>query len=399
MPCPPPPDEFSGLAYRSAGLHWAARATFIFAAASIAIEAEADSQIDVAIVPTIEFMGWTALVLRHLPDFLEAVQLLNGCLKTLPLSEKSKEHLKDQLSSFDGALGSYFLNFQRDELRQVEGLPDVLEALGLFTARFALLYALGYVDHLRTDGSLPPEQSNEAVQAMVKWLASQPVTDDIRGPLITNRPGHRRLQSTVMGMTVEVVFEGTTTATLVAEAVLASIEACFATAPELRIYPHTERYEIFIVEDPGTISPSFEIDSLKPTARLVWPKDLPLTSFERSTDAIKFLIEASLLTMGASCAWHHGKELVERLARDEAVFDRVAMISNTANSYHRLFTRDLFSLDDLSELIQTTFALRDDRPTIVREKLSDPTGTTRRSSGRWRVGGRSAITATSRCAR
>jgi len=177
-----------------------------------------------------------------------------------------------------------------------------------------------------------------------------------------------------MGMTVEVIFEGTTTATLVAEAVLASIEACFATAPELRIHPHTERYEIFIAEDPGTISPAFEIDSLKPTARLVWPKDLPLTSFERSADAIKFLIEASLLTMCASCVWHDGKELVERLARDEAVFDRVAMISNTANSYHRLFNRDLSSLDDLSELIQTTFTLRDDRPTIVREKLSDPDG-------------------------
>ncbi len=44
-----------------------------------------DSQIDVAIVPTIELMAWTALELRHLPDFLEAAQLLNACLKALPL--------------------------------------------------------------------------------------------------------------------------------------------------------------------------------------------------------------------------------------------------------------------------------------------------------------------------
>ena len=118
-------------------------------------------------------------------------------------------------------------------LRQVADLPDILEALGLFTARFALLYVLGYEDLLRTDGSLPSGESGEAVQEMVKRLASQPVTDDIRGPLITNRPGRRRLQSTVMGMTVEVVLDGTTTMTLVAEAVLASVEACFATAFEL----------------------------------------------------------------------------------------------------------------------------------------------------------------------
>ena len=78
--------------------------------------------------------------------------------------------------------------------------------------------------------------------------------------------------------------------------------------------------------------------------------------------------------MGASCVWHGGEELVERLAGDEAVFDRVTMISITANSYHRLFTRYLSSLDDLSELIQTTYALRDDRPAIAREKLNDPDG-------------------------
>jgi hypothetical protein len=363
--------QLLSLAYRSAGLLWAARATSIFAAASIAIEGEADSQIDVAIVPTLEIMAWTALELRHLPDFLEAVQLLNGCLNALPLAEESKALLKDRLRTFDMALGSYFLNFQPDELRQVESLPDILDALGLFSARFALLYALGYGDQLRTEGSLPPGESDDAVQAIVKKLASQPVTDDVRGPLITNRPGHRRLQSTVMGMTVEVVFEGTTIATLLAEAVLASIEACFATAFELRIHPHTERYEVVLVEDAVATSPSFKADPLIPTAKLVWPKGWPITSFERSADTIRFLTEASLLTMAASCVWHGGKELVERLAGDEAVFDRVTMISITADSYHRLFTRHLSSLDDRSELIRTTYALRDDRPTIARETLSD----------------------------
>ena len=113
-------------AYRSAGLLWASRATCIFAAASIAIEGEADSQIDVAIVPTIEFMAWIALQLRHLPDFLEAIQLLNGCLKALPLAEESMKLLKDRLVTLDMALGSYFLNFQADELRQVAGIPDIL---------------------------------------------------------------------------------------------------------------------------------------------------------------------------------------------------------------------------------------------------------------------------------
>jgi hypothetical protein len=143
------------------------------------------------------------------------------------------------------------------------------------------------------------------------------------------------------------------------------------TAFELRIHPHTERYEIALVEDAGAATPSFEIDPLKPTAKLVWPKDLPLASFERSADTIRFLTEASLLTMTASCVWHDGEELIERLARDEAVFDRVTTISLTANSYHRLFSRYLTSLDERSELVQTNYARRDDRPKMTREKIDD----------------------------
>ena len=144
------------------------------------------------------------------------------------------------------------------------------------------------------------------------------------------------------------------------------------------------------MEDVRAAAPSFEIDPLKPTAKLVWPKDLPLISYERSADTTRFLTQASLLTMAASCVWHGGKELVERLAANEAIFDRVTMISITANSYHRLFTHDLSSLDDRSELIQTTYALRDDRPAIAREKLSDPDGDDekieRQMEGWWKIG-------------
>ena len=35
-------------------------------------------------------MAWVALELRYLPDFLEAIKLLNGRLKALPLSSRPK---------------------------------------------------------------------------------------------------------------------------------------------------------------------------------------------------------------------------------------------------------------------------------------------------------------------
>ncbi|MCP5945490.1 hypothetical protein NL376_27045, partial [Klebsiella pneumoniae] len=61
-------------AYRSAGLLWAARATCIFAMASMFIEAEEDSDLSASIVPMVMALAWIAVELRHLPDALEAVR-------------------------------------------------------------------------------------------------------------------------------------------------------------------------------------------------------------------------------------------------------------------------------------------------------------------------------------
>jgi hypothetical protein len=108
--------QLLSLAYRSAGLPWASRSASIFAAASIIIEGESESEFAVDIVPTMKMWGWNALVLSHLPDFFFAVQLLRGCLAGLPLDETSKEKVKDDVAELDAALGCMFLNLPEAEL-------------------------------------------------------------------------------------------------------------------------------------------------------------------------------------------------------------------------------------------------------------------------------------------
>ena len=58
------------------------------AAASIIIKGEEDSAIPVTFVPTMKVWCWIALGLRHIPDFLFGIQMLNGALATLPLTEE-----------------------------------------------------------------------------------------------------------------------------------------------------------------------------------------------------------------------------------------------------------------------------------------------------------------------
>jgi hypothetical protein len=112
--------QLLALAYRSAGLLWAARASCIFAMASICIESEDESELRVEIVGTVEIWAWITLELRHLPDFLEAIQLLNGMLNALPLADESKAHLTERLKDLDLCFASQILNFTAEELKQME---------------------------------------------------------------------------------------------------------------------------------------------------------------------------------------------------------------------------------------------------------------------------------------
>lgn len=78
--------QLLSLAYRSAGLLWAARASCIFATASIFIEAEEDNDLPASVVPILMLLGWITVELRHLPDAFAAIRLFGvaspGCHST-----------------------------------------------------------------------------------------------------------------------------------------------------------------------------------------------------------------------------------------------------------------------------------------------------------------------------
>jgi hypothetical protein len=356
------------LAYRSAGLLWAARANCIFAMAAISIESEDESELRVEIVPTVQLWAWITLELRHLPDFLEAIQLLNGLLEALPLADKSKTLLRERLGDLDHAFASQVLSFTAEELKQIERIPAVLGGLSMFSSRAALLYALGYETELREEGSLPAEEDAATVKEMFERLESQPVSEDTTGPLIVNGSGQQTYASRIMGMTTEVLCQGTESSILVAEALLAASEAFFATAGELKIIPLTERVSVEIVEDEAANEPSFTFDQDQMRARLTWPSGRLPASFSANGQVQHLLIKATATIMGTTCYLKDPQAVFDKLVDDEAVLDRVDIISMTGNSYHRFLSCHISRLSDKATLTDETFPIRDGRPQIKREK-------------------------------
>ncbi|MGE0175372.1 MAG: tetratricopeptide repeat protein [Oligoflexales bacterium] len=353
------------LAYRSAGLLWAARASCAFLAASLVMEGEENSELPVSFVPTMGICAWIALELGHIPDFLLAIQLLNGALATLPLTDNSKEKVGKNIQELDMALGSLFLNLDENELRKLENLPDILDALGLFMARSSLLYTLGHVNVLREDGSLPESESDEDVHRIFSMLASQPVAQNLNRPLVLNAEGPQTLSTGILGMTIDIHISGSIHSVLIAEAVLGSLEAFFATAIGQRIMPHTEKLQLNVVESAEVSKPSFELSAMDMTGTIIWPAELSPNNFENQGTIYKFWAEVSGDVLATCCVIEEVKKFLEKLYADEAVHHRMTMVTLASNSYHRVASRYISQISDWQDAIQQSYELNGERPALT----------------------------------
>ena len=359
------------LAYRGAGLLWAARANCIFAIASIFIEAEEDSNIPASVVPTLMLLAWISVELRHLPDAFEAIRLVRGSIATLPLDDASKEHAAMRLQEFDLVLSSQILNFTPAELEQASGLPDVLDRLGLHHSRTSLLYALGYESLLREEERIPVEETPEMVAEVLTRLASQPASDNLHSLVIFNEPGPQIYVSTVLGIRVEVCHQGSVAASLTAEAVIGSIEALFATTIDLEALPHVEVFTVKIEESANTSVPDFSMDWERMTATVQWPLGRLPATYGQQEEVHNMLVRLAGTIFSATCSVRDMEAMLKRFFSDDAVLDRIAMIQVVGNSRHRILQSNVSRLSDWTKLVETTFALRPSRPVIIRRKLTD----------------------------
>ena len=140
------------LGYRSAGLLWAARASCTSAAATLFIEGEEEGGLSPTVLPLLMNAAWQAVELKHLPEVLQIIQIVRGCLSSLPYDESSLKRAGEQLQDFDLILACQLANLSAAEVPQLDILPDILARLGLIQSRATLLYMLGYEHVLREEG-------------------------------------------------------------------------------------------------------------------------------------------------------------------------------------------------------------------------------------------------------
>ena len=352
------------IAYRSAGLLWAARAAFTTAVASLFIEGDESGDVSAKVFPTLMVGAWIAVELKHFPEMLETIQIARGCLTSLPFSDESVEAAQERLRDFDGVLACQIINLGEPDLERLRTAPDYLDGLKLFFSRTALLYALGHEELLRSDGSIPAEQSPSEVTELFQRLADQPAADAVWRPAVFNAAGKQSFSTSVLGLRVDVVHDATDASITVAEAVAGVIEAFFATAYELEAAAHLERFSVRIVEsDIAKCAVSIEDDGTGLTMQ--WPRGVVPSPASSYDDFQGMLMAVAGEVFSSTCHVKNVKEALPRLFKNDAAGDRVAMVGSSCLSRARIFG-GVARLTDWDKHSPKSYDVLATRPRIVR---------------------------------
>ena len=351
------------LAYRSAGLLWASRATCLMAAARIASEAAEESELRLEMIPILKVWAWLSLELRHLPDLLSAMQLLGGLARALPLADDSENKFGNEWQQFDSVFACLILNSTEEEVGRLEALPDKLDRIQLHFSRMALLYSLGHEKWLREEGSIPKDEEAEETAKLFSTLASQPVSKKMRGPLICNLEEGQTFETRILGLTIRVSCSGSELSILVAEVVVGAVEAFFATTLDLEVMPHTEAFDIEVLERKEVQAPDFRVHADRMQAKLVWPSGKSPADFNFQEVAVRTLMEITGSILATTCFSSEVNTVLKQLYENEVVTDRITMLTLTPNNYCRILGRSFSRLSNHMSPEDETFAMRD-RPQL-----------------------------------
>ena len=199
---------------------------------------------------------------------------------------------------------------------------------------------------------------------LMSQLKYQSAAGNVDVPLVLNEDGVQSLSSSILGMRVIVDFDGSTMIS-VAETVLGTLEAFFATAIEQKIVPHTEEYRIALTVSDDAHEPQISTDEFQMTTQVVWPRQLHVGNYERHSDVREALALLTGHVLATGCSTPDPEGLIERMFRDEAVHDRIAIVAACLNSYSRINKKPYAQLKDWDHYNPRCFDLKDSRPVLA----------------------------------
>ena len=229
-------------AYHEAGLLWAARSCALAATERCFTYFRENGTIVRRSLICLQQLERMELSLGRIPQLLMAMELETALVPQLMLKGQPLSNAQNNRQLIEGMLGILFLSASLDQLKRMEDMPEALEQCGIFIPKACLMYALGYRKELSEEGFPAVEKADSFMKLAYEQpgrlqLPVRPQIDD--GQIVT-------YETNVLGCEVRLIAQANEFSISVAEAVLGSIEAFFATSLNERILPYRQSARIVL---------------------------------------------------------------------------------------------------------------------------------------------------------
>ncbi|MGA8613245.1 MAG: hypothetical protein WB760_16395 [Xanthobacteraceae bacterium] len=265
-------------AYEQVDLLWAAHSCLL-AAASLALSAfVSDGLISDQALRSIQQLVWLEIRLGRVPHILNYLRFQSLLAAHRQLEGKALAKYSDETLTQDGVLSMLFLRLSLKQLRSVELLPEKLGQIGLYASAMSLLYALGHIKAMRTEGYVPAEESAEKIDETMRRLSEQPAESSLPETVELFDEANTVLRSNVLGCKWRVTVETDEVGIRIGEALLGFLETFFATSLATDALPYRQSVDIGVFKSNGPATEG------APTLQLILTDDTYLVRVEY-TDA------------------------------------------------------------------------------------------------------------------
>ncbi|MEB8389257.1 hypothetical protein OO012_18685 [Rhodobacteraceae bacterium KMM 6894] len=345
------------VAYRGAGLLWAARSTCLASLVQLTLLSSADAEVRIETLPTISLLATISLELGRIPDLLLTILWLRNFSETLPITEDSKAHLEKRIADNDNLLSCMIAGLDESGLPWLAKMPDILEALGMFTSKIVLMYRLGRGEELVADELMPPDAGEDDLRNMVNMAASQPVSSSLPKLPRCNQDMPFEVTTTILGVSITFLGGNEEEDVLLCEVHLTALESFFATAFKNDIWPQAKRLTVFVQRKSDILVPSVLFDDIQMRITVSWPTERKVTDVDVCRTAGEHLITYCATVLLAIAALPNGTKTLDAMIEGEKLFERTTSFCFSHFAQGRVLGKNQASFEDLDHLITKEYDL------------------------------------------
>lgn len=336
--------------YIRMGSYWAARMEALSVAHATLKSTELMYEYPIEAFDACRCMAWAELGLGRVPQFLVWHEMFCRTIGLMKQTNSDLQDLEKEVEKQDVIFGSWILNLDKSIIKEIDGIQKVLEQVGLFASKWALLYRLGEKNVIMKE---MPKELTETSAKFEKyfddWKQYRPFTHEM-----TNQRSYTgeyfSYSFEMMGVTYKAKVRNKFGAILFAENLLGILQAALAIADWKNLAFIVEDVKLVIdINSNGTNPPEINLD--KPTLRaeyeFYWREDMLDWMQSGKRDEICDFFMKFLLKMLMEITIDPLKELTRELDQwhKDETFNRAIGNSPTSIAISDLIGEQLYGLE------------------------------------------------------